>query len=128
MCRAGTRSRSPGSPWLLLWQSHRLHHMYHNHLTKDMSHPWFTKVSLSLPHQCPASAALLPGRLAVPSIDEVPLGRQELFGELNAFEEALVECPLTMFVKFTFIYLLAGKRDGSHVCPFGKLFTDRKER
>lgn len=26
-------------------KSHRLHHMYHNHLTKDMSHPWMTKAS-----------------------------------------------------------------------------------
>ena len=48
--------------------------------------------------------------------------------ELNKFEQALLECPLTMFVKFTFFYLLAGKRDGSHVNPIGTLFTDTTER
>lgn len=42
-------------------QSHRLHHMYHNHLTKDMSHPWLTKVR---------QPAL--DRLAVPSMPTPP--------------------------------------------------------
>lgn len=78
------------------WQkSHRLHHMYHNHLSKDMSHPWMTKV---------------------------------VYDDLTDFEEALLENPLSMFVKYTLLYLLAGKMDGSHVVPFSQLFTDTTER
>nr|AQX92138.1 Om [Nannochloropsis oceanica] len=78
------------------WQkSHRLHHMYHNHLTKDMSHPWMTK---------------------------------EVFEDLTPFEQALLENPLSLFIKYTFLYLFAGKMDGSHVVPFSPLFTDTKER
>lgn len=78
------------------WQkSHRLHHMYHNHLTKDMSHPWFTK---------------------------------ELYDDLNSFEEALLQNPLTLFIKYSLLYLFMGKRDGSHINPFGVLFETNTER
>lgn len=78
------------------WQkSHRIHHMYHNHLTKDMSHPWLTK---------------------------------EIFETFSKVEEMILECPLSMFVKFTFFYLVAGKCDGSHVYPGSSLFQNTTER
>ena len=48
--------------------------------------------------------------------------------DLTAFEQALLENPLSLFVKYTFLYLFAGKMDGSHVVPFSPLFTDTKER
>lgn len=53
---------------------------------------------------------------------------QDVYEDLNAFEQALLECPLSMFIKYTFLYLIAGKRDGSHMSPFSKLFTDNTER
>jgi omega-3 fatty acid desaturase (delta-15 desaturase) len=38
----------PYFPWQL---SHRYHHMYHNHVEKDYSHPWYTEESLKLPKE-----------------------------------------------------------------------------
>eukprot|EP01032_Pedospumella_encystans_P038710 gene38710-43873_t len=38
----------PFHPWQL---SHRRHHMYHNHETKDYSHPWYTPERLARPEE-----------------------------------------------------------------------------
>lgn len=38
----------PYYPWQL---SHRRHHMYHNHIDKDYSHPWYTAETLSDPKE-----------------------------------------------------------------------------
>lgn len=38
----------PYWPWQL---THHQHHMYHNHLTKDYSHPWITPEELATPEQ-----------------------------------------------------------------------------
>jgi len=38
----------PYWPWQL---SHRRHHMYHNHLHKDYSHPWYTQEKLNWPDE-----------------------------------------------------------------------------
>lgn len=38
----------PYHPWQL---SHRRHHMYHNHETKDYSHPWYTPERLAQPDE-----------------------------------------------------------------------------
>jgi hypothetical protein len=38
--------------------------------------------------------------------------KQEVYQDLTDFEEALLENPLSMFIKYTFLYLLAGKLDG----------------
>ena len=37
---------------------------------------------------------------------------QEIYQNLTDFEEALLENPLSMFIKYTFLYLVAGKLDG----------------
>jgi omega-3 fatty acid desaturase (delta-15 desaturase) len=31
--------------------SHRRHHLYHNHVEKDYSHPWYTEERLARPHE-----------------------------------------------------------------------------
>lgn len=36
----------PYWPWQL---THRRHHMYHNHVEKDYSHPWFTPERMARP-------------------------------------------------------------------------------
>ena len=41
----------PYYPWQL---SHRRHHMHHNHVDKDYSHPWFTKERLQRPEEAQA--------------------------------------------------------------------------
>lgn len=38
----------PFYPWQL---SHRRHHMYHNHITKDYSHPWYTPERFEQPDE-----------------------------------------------------------------------------
>lgn len=38
--------------------------------------------------------------------------QQEIYQNLTDFEEALLENPLSMFIKYTFLYLVAGKLDG----------------
>ncbi len=41
-----------------------------------------------------------------------------VYDDLTDFEEALLENPLSMFVKYTLLYLLAGKMDGRCVALF----------
>ncbi|TFJ86925.1 hypothetical protein NSK_002013 [Nannochloropsis salina CCMP1776] len=48
--------------------------------------------------------------------------------DLTPFEQALLENPLSLFIKYTFLYLFAGKLDGSHVLPTSPLFSGTKER
>ena len=53
---------------------------------------------------------------------------KDVYEDLTAFEQALLENPCSLLIKYTFLYLFAGKMDGSHISPFSELFTDTKER
>ena len=78
----------PFYPWQL---SHRRHHMYHNHIDKDYSHPWYT-----------------PDRLARPD--------EGLARMMHGWGLGSVLRLLFPFYGW-FIYLY-GMPDGSHVIPF----------
>jgi omega-3 fatty acid desaturase (delta-15 desaturase) len=75
----------PFYPWQL---SHRRHHMYHNHIDKDYSHPWYTADKLQRPDEGLARI-----------MDNYPMVR-------------------FFFPFFGWIIYLYGMPDGSHFVPF----------
>lgn len=77
----------PYYPWQL---SHRRHHMHHNHIDKDYSHPWYTEKSLQLP--------------------------KEKLGKM-LHDMHLLRLFSPVFGWWLYIY---GKPDGSHFFPFPK--------
>jgi len=74
----------PFYPWQL---THRRHHMYHNHVTKDYSHPWYTA-------------------------DRVGQADEGLYRFFREHKELMATFPL-----FGWTAYLLGSPDGSHFIP-----------
>lgn len=75
----------PYFPWRL---SHARHHMYHNHVVKDYSHPWYTEERYTLPDE-----------VAARTVRRFPL----------------IRATFPLYGWFVYLY---GMPDGSHFFPF----------